>query len=154
MQDAINTTKVHLLSCHTDGQLPFAAMTQRNQDNDGTIGDCQTWIMENYACSNPVARMTSRSGLQPRTFARRFRAATGYSPLEYAQDLRIEAAKQLLETGTISVEEVSVTVGYEDPTSFRRLFKRKAGLTPTKYRKKFAGIGQARGSPIPLPVNH
>lgn len=141
---AIDTAKVHLLSSHTEGQLPFAAMTQRSQHSDAVIAGCQAWIAENYACSNPVAQMTGRSGLKSRTFARRFRAATGYHPLEYVQDLRIEVAKKILETEAVSVDEVGVTVGYEDPTSFRRLFKRKAGLAPTIYRKKFAGIGQAK----------
>jgi AraC-like DNA-binding protein len=67
-------------------------------------------------------------------------AATGYQPIEYVQGLRIEAAKQLLETETTAIEEISNTVGYEDPTSFRRLFKRNTGITPAIYRKKFCSI--------------
>jgi transcriptional regulator GlxA family with amidase domain len=90
--------------------------------------------------------MTERAGLQSRTFARRFSAATGYHPLDYVQELRIEIAKKLLATETTNVDEISVTVGYEDPTSFRRLFKRKAGLTPAVYRKKFAGIVDTKSS--------
>ena len=140
VQHAINTARVHLLSSHTDGQLPFAAMTQSKQHNDAVISDCQDWIAVNYDCTNPVAEMTNRAGLLSRTFARRFLAATGYHPLDYVQELRIEAAKLLLATETTNIDEISVTVGYEDPTSFRRLFKRKAGLTPAVYRKKFAGI--------------
>jgi len=140
VQHAIETARVHLLSGHTDGQLPFAGMTQSKQHNDAVIGDCQDWIADNYDCANPVTQMTDRAGLQPRTFSRRFHAATGYHPLEYVQDLRIEVAKNLLATNSTNVDEISVAVGYEDPTSFRRLFKRKAGLTPAVYRKKFAGI--------------
>lgn len=146
VQHANNTARVHLLSSHTDGQLPFAAMTQSKQHNDAVIGDCQDWITDNYDCTNPVARMIERAGLQPRTFARRFRTATGYHPLDYVQELRIEVAKTLLITETTNVDEISVAVGYEDPTSFRRLFKRKAGLSPAAYRKKFAAIGEQRNS--------
>ena len=87
-----------------------------------------------------VARMTTRAGLKSRTFARRFRSATEYQPMDYVHAIRIEEAKQLLETSDISVEEISHAVGYEDPTSFRRLFKRKGGLTPAAYRRKFVGI--------------
>ena len=58
------------------------------------------------------------------------------------QNLRIEAVKSMLETGSNAVDDVSAAVGYEDPSSFRRLFKRKAGLTPAIYRKKFAPITQ------------
>ena len=115
-------------------------MTPRVQQADAVIGDCQAWIVENHAAANPVSRMAERAGLKPRTFARRFRAATGYPPMDYVHAIRIEEAKRLLESEAISVEEVGHRVGYEDPTSFRRLFTRKAGLTPAAYRKKFAGI--------------
>ena len=145
-QHAIDTARLHLLSPHTDGQLPFASMTQSKQHSDAVISDCQDWIAENYNCTNPVTRMTDRAGLQSRTFSRRFRAATGYHPLDYVQELRIEIAKKLLSTEATNVDEISVSVGYEDPTSFRRLFKRKAGLTPAVYRKKFAGIAGVKSS--------
>jgi transcriptional regulator GlxA family with amidase domain len=137
---AIRTAKVYLFSGHQDGQLPFAAMTRRVQRNDALIGRCQEWIAEHYVCTNPVATMAERSGLKPRTFARRFRAATGYLPMDYVHTLRIEEAKQLIETDTGGLDEIGFKVGYEDPTFFRRLFKRKAGLTPAAYRKKFASI--------------
>ena len=143
---ALESTRLHLLSPHTDGQLPFASMTQSKQHNDALISDCQDWITENYNCSNPVTRMCERSGLQARTFSRRFRAATGYHPLDYVQELRIEIAKQLLSGAATNIDEISYAVGYEDPTSFRRLFKRKAGLTPAVYRKKFAGIAALKNA--------
>jgi transcriptional regulator GlxA family with amidase domain len=139
-QHAIRTAKIYLLSGHLDGQLPFAVMTRRLQKSDAVVHECQAWIAQNYACANPVATMAERSGLEPRTFARRFRAATGYLPMDYVHALRIEEAKQLIETEGAGIDEVGFSVGYEDPTFFRRLFKRKAGLTPAAYRKKFTGI--------------
>ena len=145
LQHAIYTAKVHLLSTHTEGQLPFAAMTQQYQTSDAAISDCQSWIAKNLSSPNPVAQMTKRSGLQPRTFARRFREATNYQPIDYVQNLRIESAKNLLETENTNVDEISVAVGYEDPASFRRLFKRKVGITPALYRKKFAQISGRTG---------
>ena len=140
LQQAIYTAKVFLLSTHTDGQLPFAAMTQRYQTSDAIISDSQSWINENLSSVNPVAQMTERSGLKPRTFARRFRESTNYRPIEYVQNLRIESAKNILECKNTSIDEISLQVGYEDPASFRRLFKRKVGITPAHYRKKFAHI--------------
>lgn len=144
LQHAIYTAKVHLLSTHTDGQLPFAAMTQQYQTSDAIISNSQSWIAENLSSPNPVTQMTERSGLKSRTFARRFREATNYQPIDYVQNLRIESAKNLLETENTSVDEISVTIGYEDPASFRRLFKRKVGITPALYRKKFAQISRLR----------
>jgi transcriptional regulator GlxA family with amidase domain len=143
-QQALRTAKVFLLSGHEDGQLPFAAMNRRVETTDRVIAECQSWIAENYTTSNPVQRMIARSGLKPRTFARRFRAATGYQPIDYVQALRVEEAKQILETEALGIDEIAESVGYDDPASFRRLFKRKAGLTPAAYRKKVTSLVAAR----------
>jgi len=138
LSNATNTARVYLLALHEDGQLPYSSMSCSTQHDDAIVSDCQTWIDKNYKCSNPVSEMTERSGLNPRTFARRFRTATGYQPIEYVQGIRIEAAKQMLESDATSVETISSSVGYDDPASFRRVFKRKVGLTPGRYRKKFS----------------
>lgn len=137
---ALRTAKVYLFSGHLDGQLPFAAMSRRIQKTDAVIGRCQEWIARHYACESPVTSMARHSGLNSRTFARRFLAATGYRPMDYVHALRIEEAKQLIESENISIDEVSLKVGYDDPAFFRRLFKRKAGLTPIAYRRKFTKI--------------
>jgi transcriptional regulator GlxA family with amidase domain len=139
-RQATETAKVFLLSNHEEGQLPYSAMVQHRDASDAVIGDCQSWIAENYTVENPVQRMAERSGLNPRTFARRFRAATGYQPIDYVQALRVEEAKQMLETSENAIDEIAASVGYEDPTSFRKLFKKKAGLTPAAYRRKFQRI--------------
>ena len=144
-RQAIETAKVWLLAGHEDGQLPFAAMPRRVDGADAVITECQEWIARHYSEPNPVNRMTERSGLNPRTFARRFQAATGYHPIDYVQALRIEEAKQMLETEGAGIDAVAAEVGYEDPASFRRVFKRRAGLTPAAYRKKYQRIvGLAR----------
>jgi transcriptional regulator GlxA family with amidase domain len=135
---AIETAKVFLLAAHEEGQLPFAAMNRRVSTTDTTIANCQEWIAARYMIDNPVQAMTERSGLNARTFARRFRAATGQTPLDYVQALRIEEAKQMLETGAEAIDDVGIAVGYEDPASFRKMFQRRAGLSPAAYRRRFA----------------
>jgi transcriptional regulator GlxA family with amidase domain len=137
---ATQTAKVYLLAGHEDGQLPFSAMTRLSKANDAVIADCLAWIADHYASANPVGAMAERSGLTRRTFARRFLAATGTRPIDHVQALRIEGARSLLETGNDAVDEVGYRVGYEDPTFFRRLFKRTTGLTPAVYRRKYAPI--------------
>lgn len=84
-------------------------------------------------------------GMSPRTFARRFKAATGDTPINYLHRLRINTAKHLLESDLKSVRQVSREVGYEDLTFFRRLFKRYTGTPPREYRARF-------GSKLPLGV--
>ncbi len=138
LSNACNTARVYLLARHEDGQMPYSSMSCSTHHGDAVVRDSQTWINKNYMYSNPVSEMADRSGLNPRTFARRFRAATGYQPIEYAQGIRIEVAKRMLESDATSVEKISSSVGYDDPASFRRVFKRKVGLTPGRYRKKFS----------------
>jgi transcriptional regulator GlxA family with amidase domain len=139
---AIETAKVFLISGHSEGQSPYSVMTRPMESADGPISDCQAWIADNYATSKPVERMVERSGLNTRTFSRRFRAVTGLSPIEFVQAIRVEEAKQMLETDALSIEEVGASVGYEDPASFRRVFKRNVRQSPAAYRKKFQRISQ------------
>lgn len=145
-EHAAQTAKVYLLAGHEDGQLPFAAMTRSVRNDDAVIIECLAWIDDNYATPNPVSAMAERSGLTRRTYARRFQAATGRRPIDHVHALRIEAARGLLEAGRGAVDDVGFSVGYEDPTFFRRLFKRTTGMTPAAYRRKFAAIGESRGA--------
>lgn len=151
---AVQTAKVLLISGHQEGQLPYAAMARGRQYADPAIAPAQSWIAENYARPNPVAGMLACTGLPERTFKRRFKAATGFTPLEYAQTLRLEEAKQLLEATDAGIDSVGLAVGYEDPAFFRALFKRKTGLTPSQYRRKFASlrlppVADTRREPVP-----
>lgn len=148
-EHASRTAKVYLLAGHEDGQLPFAAMIQRTRTSDAVIRDCLAWIADNYECANPVTAMAERSGLTKRTFARRFLAATGHRPIDYVHALRVEGARQMIESGGGAIDDVSYQVGYEDPTFFRRLFKRTTGLTPAAYRRKFAPILVVRAGARP-----
>ncbi len=141
-QTAIETAKVFLISGHSEGQSPYSVMTRPMESTDAVISECQVWIADHYATANPVEKMVERSGLNSRTFSRRFRAATGFTPIEYVQALRVEEAKQILETDQVSNEEVGHAIGYDDPASFRRVFKRGTGLSPAAYRKKFQRISQ------------
>jgi transcriptional regulator GlxA family with amidase domain len=143
-EHASRTAKVYLLAGHEDGQLPFSAMTRRPPTGDAVIRGSLAWIGDNIAASDPVAAMAERSGLTRRTFGRRFVAATSQRPIDYVHALRIEAARQVLESGAGSVDDVGYGVGYEDPTFFRRLFRRTTGLTPGAYRRKYARIVAAR----------
>jgi transcriptional regulator GlxA family with amidase domain len=136
-EEAIRVSKLFLYQWHRDGQLPYASMIANVDHGDSVIERCQEWLAQNYEHADIVAGLVRRSGLPKRTFDRRFRAATGYSPLAYIQALRVEEAKQLLETGSDPVEAVAREVGYEDTASFRRLFRRLAGMTPGDYRRKF-----------------
>lgn len=147
LREALDIAKAYLINWHDAGQQPFASLHASSQATDGLIAQCQAWIADNYASPSPVAAMAGLSGLPERTFIRRFTKATGFSPLAYVHSVRLEEAKQILETEEISIETVAAQVGYEDASFFGRLFRRKVGLTPAQYRRRFAFLGQALRSP-------
>jgi transcriptional regulator GlxA family with amidase domain len=126
-----------LLEWHRDGQTPFQVFNPPTDHDDAAIAGVQRAIAENFAVAAPVDEMVRWSGLAPRTFKRRFKAATGHTPIAYVQRTRVERARRMLETSDEPVEQISWAVGYEDPASFRRLFKRLTGLTPGAYRQRF-----------------
>lgn len=136
-EEAIRLSKLFLYQWHRGGQLPYASMIANVDHGDAVILRCQTWLADNYARADIVAVLAAQSGLPKRSFDRRFRSATGYSPLAYVQALRVEEAKQMLETGVEPVEAIAQEVGYADVAAFRRLFGRLAGVTPGAYRRKF-----------------
>lgn len=140
-EHAAKSARFYCVDPKPDGQRHYAAPMRRLQSEDAIIQECQAWLADTYDESDAVGRMVARSGLARRTFDRRFRAATGYSPKDYLQSLRVEEAKQLLEMDDDSVEAISVTVGYSDPRAFRRLFAKMTGLSPAEYRKRFSGRG-------------
>lgn len=142
-EEAIRIAKLFLLGDRSEGQLPFSAMGRTPAHADAAVARCQEWLADHYADPNPVTRMAALSGLPQRTFKRRFKAATGYTPIDYVQALRIEEAKHLLERSGEATETVADLVGYDDSAFFRRLFKRLTGVTPARYRQRYRYIGMA-----------
>ncbi|SMH42416.1 transcriptional regulator, AraC family with amidase-like domain [Maritimibacter sp. HL-12] len=139
-EEAVRIARVFVLGDRSRGQLLFSLLGRPRHHADAPVAAAQEWIAENYAMKSPVARMVARSGLPERSFKRRFRAATGYAPVDYVQAVRIEEAKHLLETSDIATDAVAFEVGYDDPSYFHRLFRRKTGVTPGAYRRHFARV--------------
>jgi transcriptional regulator GlxA family with amidase domain len=128
--------KFLLLQWHTDGQGPYVPFDPPRDHGDAVVARAQEWLETGYAVAAPVTELVERSGLPERTFKRRFSRATGHSPIAYVQHVRVEAAKRRLERTSDPVDDISYAVGYEDPASFRRLFKRVTGVSPGVYRRK------------------
>lgn len=141
--------KFMLLQWHVDGQAPYIVFNAPTDHEDSVIFSAQKWLGDYFAVAAPVEEMVMRSGLSERSFKRRFKKATGYSPIAYVQQIRIQEAKRRLERTDAPIEDISWAVGYEDPSFFRRLFKRITLITPGAYRRKFrlpdiAGAGSQR----------
>ena len=134
---AQSIAKFLLYQWHESFQSPYFSFAPVSEHGDAVVHSLEAWVRENYRVSSPVEEMAQRSGLSETSFKRRFRTATGFSPLQYVHRIRIEEAKRLLEQSEMPVDEVGWQVGYADPAFFRRLFRRMTRLTPSAYRKKF-----------------
>lgn len=140
--EALRIAKVYLLKWHDEGQLPYAPLARATPHADSVVRDCQTLLKQCYREADAIQRVVDQAGIPERTLKRRFKSATGTTFIEYVQNLRIEEAKRLLETSVTNTDDISVTVGYEDHSFFRRLFKRLTGVTPAEYRRMFQPVNK------------
>jgi transcriptional regulator GlxA family with amidase domain len=141
-QQAMQVARCHLLSSDDVSAVAYASLTRGPRATDPVVSRCQVWAATNYHNDAPVTRLVALSGLPERTFKRRFTEVTGMSPLEYIHRLRLEEAKQLLESTDLPVEAIASEVGYQDASFFNRLFRRKVDLTPASYRRRFGALSQ------------
>lgn len=141
--EAMRMAKVYLLKWHGEGQLPYAALVRRSPHADAAARACETFLAAHFRDANALEQAVRQARIPERTLKRRFKAATGSTLIEYLQNLRIEHAKRLLEEGTLAVDAVSAAAGYEDASFFRRLFRRRTGLSPSQYRRMFRPIALA-----------
>ena len=148
--EALRIAKVYLLKWHDEGELPYAALVRPLPHGDAVVRKTEEWLKEHFRRIDAIGRAVAHAGIPARTLKRRFKAATGVTLIDYLQNLRIEQSKQLLESSAMPVEEISEQAGYSDTSFFRRLFKRRVGLTPLAYRRMFGGV--SRQAKVPRPA--
>lgn len=119
-------------------QASFSAPLMNNQHHDDKIRGAQDYMHEYFNTQLSIDDLAQRVGMSTRNFTRRFKQATNEAPLAYLHQLRINCAKQLLETDFKSVQQVCYEVGYEDVPFFRNIFKRYTGLAPGEYKQRYS----------------
>lgn len=134
---AMESAKALLIETPRAWQAGFAVVPLKTEHNDEAISTAQDWLHENFHRPFPLQAPARRAGMSLRNFVRRFKQATGDSPLAYLQKLRIAAAKRLLESNHRTMQEISDAVGYQDVAFFRALFQRHTGVSPSVYRERF-----------------
>jgi len=134
---AMESSKALLIETPRAWQAGFAVVPLKTEHDDESISAAQDWLHENFHRPFPLEAPARRVGMSLRNFVRRFKQATGDSPLAYLQKLRIAAAKRLLENNHRTMQEISDAVGYQDVAFFRALFHRHTGISPSEYRQKF-----------------
>lgn len=141
-EEAMRVARINLMDLNATNPVAYASLTHGSRAADPVVAGCQQWVALNYASASPVAQMVSLSQLPERTFKRRFAQATGMAPLDYVHHVRLEEAKQMLESGADPVESIALDIGYSDSSFFSRLFRRKVGMSPVQYRQRFGRLAR------------
>lgn len=147
---ALRCSKALLIDMPRVCQAGFAVLPMGTRHNDEAVRRAEEWIHRHCRQEVRFEALARELGMSPRNFIRRFKSATGLSPVDYLQRLRVRAARRLLEEGELGVQEVSQAVGYEDPAYFRSLFKRHTGMVPAAYRRRFGPVPGPDGAPVPF----
>lgn len=135
---AMQSAKSFVIDYRRDSQLSYSLMKIGKPHQDTLIQKMQDWIEQNFQHSFTLDELAAQFNITVRTMIRRFKAALDVPPNQYVQAIRIEAARKRLEETEQSLDFIMQDVGYSDPSSFRRLFHKKTGLTPLEYRRRFS----------------
>ena len=117
-------------------QLFECIYQNRNIQHTGIFTKAKEYIWGNYNQEISLRKLSEAVGVNPYYLSHLFRKEMGISFLEYLTSVRMSIAKNLLKQTTMSMMEVCLEVGYQDPSHFAKVFKKKEGIHPTEYRKK------------------
>lgn len=135
---AVALGKYFLVEAGSRQQSCFSCFTPILDHKDGLVLVVQQKLEKHFALPLSVASMAKWVHVSPRTLQRRFLAATGEPPIRYLQKLRLGKAQERLENSQQPIEDIVVEVGYQDMSSFRRLFREQYGISPSRYRQRFS----------------
>ncbi|MBW1641853.1 MAG: helix-turn-helix domain-containing protein [Deltaproteobacteria bacterium] len=137
---AVQISKALIHDMGRNSQVPYTVFQFQKNHTDETIKASQEWIEENYTREIDFDDVSKNLGMSRRTLERRFKKATGDTPLAYLQRTRVEAAKRKLETSNDTFDQICYQLGYENSSHFRKKKKKHTRLLPTEYQKKFYRI--------------
>jgi transcriptional regulator GlxA family with amidase domain len=136
-QTAIFCSKVFQIEIDRQSQSAFTIFVGQKSHGDEMVKKAQSYIENHLDEKISVEHLSSRFAVGRRNFDRRFIKATGNTPVEYLQRVKIESAKKAFETSRKSINEVMYAVGYSDIKAFREVFRKITGLSPLEYRSKY-----------------
>jgi len=136
-QTAIFCSKVFQIEMDRQSQSEFAIFTGQKLHGDEMVKEAQSYIESRYQEKISMENLSSLFAVGRRNFDRRFIKATGNTPVEYAQRVKIESAKKAFETSRKTINEVMYEVGYSDPKAFREVFRKITGMSPSDYRGRY-----------------
>jgi transcriptional regulator GlxA family with amidase domain len=136
-QTAIYCSKVFQIDMDRQSQSPFTMFTGQKKHGDEAVKKAQIYIENHLQEKISVEQLSSRLSIGRRNFDRRFIKATGNTPVEYLQRVKIESAKKAFETSRKTISEVMYAVGYSDVKAFREVFRKITGMSPVEYKGKY-----------------
>lgn len=136
-QTAIYCSKVFQIEIDRQSQSPFTIFTGQKSHDDDVIKKAQVYMESNVQEKIKIEKLSSQFSLGRRNFDRRFIKATGNTPIEYAQRVKMESAKKAFENSHKTVNQVMYDVGYSDEKAFREVFKKITGLSPLEYKNRY-----------------
>lgn len=135
--NALHCANLLLVDSGRDSQQCYKELPQLITTDDREIKKLLVWMQKNLHRELTNKILADRLKLHERTFLRRFKKCVNSTPNQYLQELRVDVAKSLLVNTHKSFDEITSEVGFENESSFRRLFKSETHLNPGEYRKKF-----------------
>jgi transcriptional regulator GlxA family with amidase domain len=136
-QTAIFCSKVFQIEMDRQSQSPFTIFTGQKLHGDEMVQQAQAYIESKLHEKISVEHLSSRFAVGRRNFDRRFIKATGNTPGEYSQRVKIESAKNAFETSRKTINEVMYEVGYSDVKAFREVFRKITGMSPIEYKERY-----------------
>jgi transcriptional regulator GlxA family with amidase domain len=134
---AISTSKIMLVELQFDNQNRFSIFAPPKNHKDDLVLSLQENIENNLCAPLELGVFSTEKGISERHLSRRFKEITGETPLSYLQKIRIEKVKSGLEKGIKDINTLVWGVGYEDVSTFRRLFKQHVGVSMSEYKKRY-----------------
>lgn len=134
---AIYCSKVFQIEMDRNTQSQFAIFTGQKKHDDELVQQVQLYIEKNIEEKISVGELSTKFNVGRRNFDRRFIKATGNTPIEYSQRVKIEAAKKAFETNRKTINEIMYEVGYSDVKAFREVFRKITGMSPLEYKKRY-----------------
>jgi transcriptional regulator GlxA family with amidase domain len=132
-----NAAKVLAMDANRSSQAPYIAAAMIQDQGHVVIERARRWLNQRLDQPWSTAELAAYCHTSQRTLLRRFQEALDMSPIQYAQQLRVERAKALLESTRLSLEDITGRCGYEDVSTFSKVFKRWVQVTPREYRVRF-----------------
>ena len=136
-QTAIFCSKVFQIEMDRQTQSAFIIFSGQKLHGDEMVKKAQAYIETNLDEKISVEHLSSRFSIGRRNFDRRFIKATGNTPIEYSQRVKMESAKKAFETSRKTIQEVMYEVGYSDMKAFREVFRKITGMSPLEYRNRY-----------------